>query len=147
MSDLSLFDISASGMALERLRLQIESLNLANANTTRTQGGQLYRPLTVLSSPKYSDEFGSVLNELLNNKDASLGVKVDGVQELDVPPRMVYDPSHPNADKNGYVEYPNINPVNEMVNLINITRSYEANVRAFNAAKRMMQSALDIGSK
>jgi len=147
MSDFSLFDISASGMALERLRLQIESLNLANANTTRTQAGQLYKPLTVLSSPKYSEEFGSVLNELLNKKDESLGVKVDGVQELDLPPRMVYDPSHPNADKNGYVQYPNINPVNEMVNLINITRSYEANVRAFNAAKRMMQSALDIGGK
>lgn len=147
MSDTSIFNISASGMALERLRLQIEALNLANANTTKTQSGGVYRPLTVLSSPKYSGDFGNVLNDLINNKNVPLGVKVDGVEQLDLPPKIVYDPSNPDADKNGYVKYPNINPVTEMVKLINVTRSYEANVRAFNAGKRMMQSAMDIGGK
>lgn len=147
MSDTSIFDISASGMALERLRLQIEALNLANANTTRTQSGGVYRPLTVISSPKYSSDFSSVMSGLIENKDIPLGVKVDSVQRLDLPPKVVYDPSNPDANKNGYVKYPNINPVTEMVKLINVTRSYEANVRAFNAAKRMMQSAMDIGGK
>jgi len=147
MSGISIFDISASGMALERMRLQIESLNLANANTTRTHGGKIYKPLTVLSSPKYSEEFGSIMSDILDKQNVPLGVKIDGVKELDLPPRIVYNPSHPDADKKGYVQYPNINPVSEMVNLINITRSFEANVRSFNAAKRMMQTAMDIGGK
>lgn len=147
MSDFSVFDISASGMALERLRMQIGALNLANANTTKAQNGEIYKPLTVISSPKYTEEFGNIIDALMSEQNTSLGVSVDSVQALDVAPRIVYEPSHPDADKNGYVQYPNINPVNEMVNLINVTRSYEANVRAFNAAKRMMQTAMDIGSR
>ncbi len=148
MSDLSIFDISASGMAVERLRMQIGSINLANANTTRTQNGELYKPLTVLSSPKYiSQDFESMLSEMSLNTDMPLGVQVDSIEETDVNPRIVFDPSHPDADQNGYVRYPNVNPVTEMVNLINITRSYEANVRAFNASKRMFQTAMDIGGR
>lgn len=147
MSDFSLFDISAGGMAVERLRMQIGSINLANANTTRTQNGELYKPLSVISSPKYTLNFADYLTGVEQSNGMPAGVKVDAIEERDVPPRVVHEPSHPDADANGYVKYPNINPVTEMVNLINITRSYEANVRAFNATKKMFQVAMDIGSK
>lgn len=149
MSDYSIFDISASGMALERMRMQISSVNIANVNTTRTQNGDLFRPLAVMSSPKYSESFESYISDVQTPNDISMpvGVNIDGVEPLQLPPRIVYEPSHPDADDKGYVKYPNISPVSEMVNLINITRSYDANVRAFNATKKMFQVALDIGGR
>jgi len=147
MSDFSIFDISASGMAVERLRMQVGAINMANVNTTRTQNGGVFKPLTVISSPKYEQDFESLLETFSLNEKLPLGVKIDNVEATDVRPRVVYEPSHPDADDKGFVRYPNINAVSEMVNLINVTRSYEANVRAFNASKRMMQSAMDIGSR
>ena len=147
MSDFNVFDISASGMAVERMRLQVGSMNIANVNTTRTQNGSVFQPLTVLSSPKYAEDFDSFMTSLELNDVIPLGVQIDSIESLELTPRTVYEPSHPDADSNGYVSYPNINPVIEMVNLINITRSYEANVRAFNAAKKMYQTAIDIGGR
>ena len=147
MSDFSVFDISASGMAVERMRMQVGAINMANVNTTRTQNGEVFKPLTVISSPIYKQNFESLLETFSATGELPLGVQVEKVEELDVRARVVYEPAHPDADKAGFVRYPNINAVSEMVNLINVTRSYEANVRAFNASKRMMQSAMDIGSK
>lgn len=140
----SAFEISASGMALEKVRLDTLSLNLANANTTRAEGGGLYRPLRVIAQAGSASAFEGRLDAA---RDARLpqGVRVADIAVENVAPRLVYDPGHPDADARGFVAYPNINPVSEMVTLIEAVRGYEANVRALNAAKAMALSALEIG--
>jgi flagellar basal-body rod protein FlgC len=161
-SDLS---ISASGLRAQRIRQNTISSNLANVETTRTEKGGPYRrqfpvfsadtdqrdtrlinqeikltgvttqenhlPIPPLSFPRDERFFGS-------------GVRVDEIREDSRPPKMVYDPAHPDADKNGYVAMPNINVVEEMTNMIAATRAYEANVTAFNASKNMYMQALQI---
>lgn len=140
-----IFDISAAGMHLEKVRLNISALNLANSNSTRGTNGELFRPLSVTSSAVYSSEFQNALNREFPNQSLPIGVRIDSIEPQSSAPRVVYEPSHPDADEKGFVQYPAVNPVSEMVNLINITRSYEANVRAFNAAKKLMQVAMNIG--
>lgn len=143
----SLFDISAAGMNVERLRLEVSALNLANANTTRGPDGRPFIPQQVVVQAGLS-RFDATLNAAMGGgADAQWGsLPVAQVQTNDVPPRQVYDPGHPDADAKGFVSYPGVNPVSEMVQLIAVTRAYEANVRAFNAARSMAQRALDIGS-
>jgi flagellar basal-body rod protein FlgC len=133
-------EISATALTAERLRMDLISDNIANANTTRTkEGGPYQRKVPV---------FAEVLDESishdgkLNSKPA--GVKVLRIQTDGKPPRLVYDPSHPDANANGYVAYPDINPVVEMVNLISASRSYEANITAFNASKDIFRASLDL---
>jgi flagellar basal-body rod protein FlgC len=140
----SVFEISASGMALEQVRLDTLALNLANANTSRAEDGGPYRPLRVIARARDSAGFEGRIDALLNNNYPG-GVEVMDIVAQDVQPRLVHDPGHPDADDRGYVAYPNINPVAEMVTLIEAVRGYEANVRALNAAKAMALSALDIG--
>lgn len=135
------FDISASALTAERLRMDLISNNIANANTTRTkEGGPYTRKVPV---------FMEVIEETLNAQGQMVsrpaGVKVVRIKPDENPPRFVYDPSHPDANADGYVLYPDINPVVEMVNLISASRSYEANVTAFNSAKDMYRAALEIG--
>ncbi len=143
------FDISASGLTAQRYRMDIISQNVANANTTRTQNGDPYVRKVVYFEEKGvrgSDTFSHVLNSVSKNY-AGKGVKVARVLEDKVTPQnMVYDPSHPDADENGYVMYPNVNIITEMTNLIDASRSYEANATAFDAAKAMAQQGLQIGS-
>ncbi len=142
----SLFDISAAGMNVERMRLEVSALNLANANTTRGPDGKPFIPQQVVVQAGLSP-FDATLNAAMGGMDAQWGtLPVAQVQTSDVPSRQVYDPGHPDADANGFVSYPGVNPVSEMVQLIAVTRAYEANVRAFNAARSMAQRALDIGS-
>ncbi len=142
------FDISASGLTAQRYRMDIISQNVANANTTRTQDGDPYVRKVVYFEEKGvrgSDTFSHVLNSVSKNY-AGKGVKVARVLEDKVTPQnMVYDPSHPDADENGYVMYPNVNIITEMTNLIDASRSYEANATAFDAAKSMAQQGLQIG--
>ncbi|MCR4791214.1 MAG: flagellar basal body rod protein FlgC [Lachnospiraceae bacterium] len=142
------FDISASGLTAQRYRMDIISENVANANTTRTQNGDPYVRKVVYFEEKGvrgSDSFSHVLNTVSKNY-AGKGVKVARVLEDNVTPQnMVYDPSHPDADENGYVMYPNVNIITEMTNLIDASRSYEANATAFDAAKAMAQQGLNIG--
>jgi flagellar basal-body rod protein FlgC len=145
----SVFDISAAGMNLERLRLEVSAVNLANANTTRGANGQPFSPLQVVVRSG-ATSFDALID--------SMGVAGSGgglpagalpmgeVQPSDVAPRQVYDPGHPDADSKGFVSYPGVNPVSEMVQLIAVTRAYEANVKAFNAAHTMALKALEIGS-
>jgi flagellar basal-body rod protein FlgC len=140
------FDISASGMAIEKVRLDTMALNLANANTTRSEDGGPYRPLRVIAQASSSAEFEGHVNSLLNGYHPG-GVEIVEIAPQDVEPRLVNDPGHPDADSNGFVAYPNINPVSEMVNMIEAVRGYEANVRAINAAKAMALSALEIGNE
>ncbi|HYW28717.1 MAG TPA: flagellar basal body rod protein FlgC [Gaiellales bacterium] len=126
-------NISSTGMSAERLRMDVIAENLANAETTRTpQGGPYRRQEVVLEQA--SPTFGEVLG----------GVRVAGIVSDTSPPRRVYDPGHPDANKQGYVTLPNVNPVNEMVDLITAQRGYEANVTAMSAAKQMFTKTLDV---
>jgi flagellar basal-body rod protein FlgC len=137
----SAFAISGSGMSVEKLRLDVTALNLANVYSTRGGAGALYQPLTVVSTARS----GSFAAAIASADSAALGAQVSEVLPSSVPPRLVYEPSHPDADGKGFVAYPGINSVNEMVTLISATRAYEANVAALNAAKVMALKALDIG--
>jgi flagellar basal-body rod protein FlgC len=142
MDYFSAFAISGSGMSVEKLRLDVTALNLANVNSTRAAGGALYQPLTVISNAKS----GAFAAALAGAGNAALGAQVSEVRASPVPPRLVYEPSHPDADSKGFVAYPGINTVHEMVTLISATRAYEANVAAMNAAKVMALKALEIGN-
>ena len=127
------FAISGSGMTAERLRMDVIAGNLANADSTQGANGQPYRRRMVVLQAG-SQSFDQVLS----------GVKVAGIVEDQSPLRRVYDPSHPDADAQGYVTLPNVNPVTEMVDLITSSRGYEANVTAMNAAKQMFSKTFDI---
>ena len=158
-------DISASGMRAQRILQNTISSNLANIETTRTQSGGPYRRQFPVFSADSDQRDVKILNQEVKLQGATTdenhiaipplqfprderffgsGVKVDEIREDSRPPKLVYDPSHPDADKNGYVAMPNINVVEEMTNMISATRAYEANVTAFNATKGMLQQALQI---
>lgn len=140
------FNINASGMTAQRYRMDIISENVANANTTRTEDGTPYRRKVVTFAEKSAGtSFGNIFNTTKGKYSAS-GVKVDSVQE-DTWTEMnkVYDPSHPDADEDGYVLYPNVNIVSEMTNLIDASRAYEANATAFSASKSMAMQGLNVG--
>lgn len=144
MSAFGAMDISASGMTAQRLRTDIISQNIANVSTTRDENGQPYKRRTVVFEEKPSNSF----NDYLSVASSSIGngVKVSAIVEDNTTPMtMVYDPSHPDADEDGYVYYPNVNTVTEMTNMIDASRAYEANITAFNATKAMTTQALQIG--
>jgi flagellar basal-body rod protein FlgC len=132
--------ISASGLTAERLRLDLIANNLANINTTRTPRGGPYRRQVPVFAEKLREALGQSPDQAPGR-----GVEVAAIVEDNTPPRLVYDPSHPDADPDGYVALPNINIVNEMVDMITATRAYEANVTVLNAAKAMTMKALEIG--
>lgn len=137
-------DISASGMTAQRTRLDIISENIANVNSTRDADGNIYKRKSVIFQEKGYPSFDEVL---LGTKGyVGQGVKITSIIEDDETEcRMVYDPSNPDADEDGYVTYPNVNTVTEMTDMIDASRSYEANVTAFNASKNMQLKALEIG--
>ena len=139
------FNISATGMTAQRFRTDIIAENIANVNTTSTESGGPYRRKIVTFQEKdvtpFSQYFSCSKNRAVGN-----GVKVSKVSEdFETDFIMEYDPSNPDADENGYVSYPNVNTVTEMTNLIDATRSYEANATAFEASKNMALTALSIG--
>jgi len=136
--------VSASGLDAQMKRMNTISSNLANAETTRTEdGGPYKRKDPVFAAQTDREQFGEILENQLDENVQ--GVQVVEVTEDPRPPRMVYNPNHVDADANGYVAMPNVNPTEEMANMINAERSYQANVTALNAAKSMMQKALEIG--
>lgn len=140
-------EISASGLSAQRTRLNIISQNLANANTTRTQeGGPYRRKVTVFSAVPFTNHLERAMDyPPYGNMDPRRGVSVDRVEDDQAPFKRVYDPGHPDADKDGYVNLPNVDVVTEMADMITATRSYDANVTAINAGKSMAMKALDIG--
>ena len=142
----SSFNINSSGLTAQRYRMDIISQNIANANTTRTADGTPYRRKVVTFAEKNTHTpFSRVLNTA-RDKYSGDGVKVDRVyedEETDM--TMVYDPSHPDADENGNVTYPNVNIITEMTNMIDASRAYEANSTAFNASKAIAMKGLEIG--
>jgi flagellar basal-body rod protein FlgC len=137
-------DASASGLTAERMRMDVVSENLANAQTTRGVDGQPYRRKTVVlqeadtSQNGFAAALGSAMGRRAN------GVEVVGIAQDTAPGRRVYDPGHPDADRDGYVTMPNVNSVTEMTDLITATRAYEANTTAINAVKGEAQHALDV---
>ncbi len=145
------FDIAATGMTAQRFRMDIIAENIANVSTTRTEKGLPYRRKMVTFQEKQLKSGVPSFKHILKESTAAYkgnGVKVVKVSEdTENDFIMVYDPSHPDADENGYVSYPNVNTVTEMTNLISASRSYEANVTAFNAIKSMASSGIQIGER
>ncbi len=138
--ELTALDISAAGLSAQRIRLNVLAENLANTETTRTAEGGPYRRKVVVVGNEPAAPFVQAL-------DAAQGslVKVVQVVENDELPRLVHQPAHPDANAEGYVAFPSINPILEMVDLLAATRAYEANVTAVQAAKSMLNKALEIG--
>jgi flagellar basal-body rod protein FlgC len=139
--------VSASGMTAQRLRMDIISQNIANVNTTRDENGKPYVRKEVIFSER-GNSFDNVMSNATGIGSEALGngVKVNQiVDDNKSQMRKVYDPSNPDADEDGYVTYPNVNIVQEMTDMIDASRSYEANVTAFNATKNMALKALEIG--
>ncbi len=137
----SALEVSASGLSAERIRMNTTASNLANARTTRTSEGGPFRRLDPVFEAVGLDRLRGLPSM---QKGVSL-VRVARIQEDTRPGTMVYDPSHPDANAQGYVTYPNVNAVEEMVNMITATRAYEAGVTSINSIKQMARSALEIG--
>jgi flagellar basal-body rod protein FlgC len=141
---LKCIDIAASGMTAQRTRLNVISMNLANANTTRTADGTPYRRKTsIFQTAPISGSFEEQFKDKLEKE--VYGVKVSEIVPVAGEFKKIFDPSHPDADEAGYVYLPNVNLVEEMVQMLNANRSYEANVSAIKTAKEMALKALDIG--
>lgn len=150
MSIFSAINTSASALTAQRLRMDVISSNTANAQTTRArinENGEVepYRRKMVVTQPEGKD-FRTFLHKAkYRNTTVGNGVRVSQIVEDRDPFKMVYDPSHPDANENGYVQYPNVDPLKEMVDLMSATRSYEANITTMNATKGMLLKALEIG--
>ncbi|WP_047984886.1 flagellar basal body rod protein FlgC [Ornithinibacillus californiensis] len=150
MSIFNAFNASASALTAQRLRMDVISSNIANANTTRAtinENGEVepYRRKMVEIEPA-DKSFRSFLHKATNSSaNPASGVKVTGIVEDEEPFKLVYNPSHPDANEAGYVQMPNVDPLKEMVDLMSATRSYEANITALNASKSMLMKALEIG--
>ena len=159
-----IFDIAASGMHAQRIKMDTVSSNIANVNTTRNSKGEkeVYHKKVVnfkemaiekgygfprgnvsvdFDPPSEPQLVGGVT---MGGSNIPSGVQVDSVSESENPTRIIYDPSHPDADKDGYVEVPNVNVVEEMVNMVNASRAYEANITIAQTAKTMMNAAIQI---
>jgi flagellar basal-body rod protein FlgC len=141
-----IFSISGSGMAAQRSRMTVVSGNLANTETTRTPDGGPYRRRDVVfrAAPP-SGGFADDLGEAATFGDNAQGVEVVGVKQSSRPPRLLFDPHHPDANQEGYVSLPDINPMEEMVDMMSAVRSYEANLSAYNTTKSLIRRILDIG--
>ncbi len=135
-------EISGSGLTAERLRMDVIANNIANANTVNAQDGTPYRRKSVLLHTMQDHAFKISLGNTLRER----GVQVSGIAEDRRPPRLEYDPSHPNADEEGMVMLSNVNVLNEMVDMISATRAFEANVTAIEATKSMAKKAISIGN-
>lgn len=163
MDFFSIFDVTGGGMRAQRSRMNVVAGNLANAETTRTpEGGPYRRRSVVFRAEPAANEFSALLTSgpQLSRVDSQTGqipvassdspqhvlsVHVDAIHESDQEPKKIYDPQHPDADEGGYVSYPDINPMEEMTDLLSATRSYEANLTTFNTTKNLVHRLLDIG--
>lgn len=145
MSFFKSLNVSASGLTAERLRMDIISKNVANANTTRTSSGTPYRRQIPVFRELEGSSFDAVLGKATGKFNVGGGVEVLSVKEDQSDFKRVYDPSHPDSDKNGYVLMPNVDTVTEMINLISASRAYDSNVTVMNSTKSMAMKALEIG--
>ncbi len=144
MDFFSAMKIASTGLSVQRTRMNVTTSNLANVETTRTEeGGPYRRRSAVVAAVPLSETFDEILGDRLH--DQTHGAEVSAIEADQTEGRLSYDPEHPDANAEGYVEYPNINVVNEMVNMLTASRTYEANVTAIKAVKAMAGSALEIG--
>ncbi|WP_394523126.1 flagellar basal body rod protein FlgC [Lacrimispora sp. JR3] len=147
MSFLSSMNISASAMTAQRLRLDVASENIANIDTTRTEAGGPYRRKMVVLEARNENSFKRTLMNAAGRslQQSTGGVRVSQIMDDTSPLKSVYNPEHPDADEDGYVQMPNVDLIKETVDSMSATRSYEANITAFNAIKMMASKALEIG--
>jgi len=136
MSLLGAFEVSGSALSAQSIRLNTTASNLANAETVSSNRDETYRARHPI--------FATAMN-LFQDKGASVGVKVLGIVESDSEVRMRYDPKHPQSNEEGYIFLPNVNPIEEMANMISASRSYEYNVEAMNTTKQLMLATLRLG--
>lgn len=145
------FAISAAGMKIERTRVDVAALNLANANTVQGTGGGAYRPMRVVARSGTGGAqipFAGLVDQALERNLHSLDVlPVFTIEAADASPRSVHEPGHPMADDRGFVTYPGVDPAVEMVTLVSAMRAYEANVAAMNTARTLAFKALEIGGR
>ncbi|MDY0121118.1 MAG: flagellar basal body rod protein FlgC [Sulfurimonas sp.] len=158
---LSSFDISGYGLSAQRVRVNTISSNIANAQTTRTdEGGPYRRKEVVFKAIDFNEQFNKAIGAMTQSASyedplnegqfgkkvnpAIMSVVIDKISRDDSEPKLKFEPNHPDADANGYVAYPNINPVIEMADLVEATRSYQANVAAFESSKSMANSAISL---
>lgn len=140
MGFLDTVDTCYSSMSAQRYRMDIIANNIANSETTRTPDGGPYKRKMVVFKPVQQHPFSTLFSEKVSG-----GVEVAEVVNDESPSKMIYDPNHPDANGNGYVAYPNINMVTEMVDMISASRAYEASMNMFNMCKTMAMKAIDIG--
>jgi len=148
MGFLNSLDAAASGLSAQRLRMDVISQNISNINTTRTENGQPYRRKLVMFEDRDKNiPFLKYLSESSKNKmpGANSGVRVTRIIEDTSPYKRIYEPGHPDADEQGYVNMPNVDVITEMINMISASRAYEANVTSINTTKSMALKALEIG--
>lgn len=145
MSFLNSLNIAGSGLTATRMRMDIISENIANSTTTRTEDGGPYRRKTVIYKAIEDDTFGNILKDKINSNQSKAGVIVDRIVEDQSDFNYVYNPSHPDADEDGYVAMPNVNSTQEMLDMMAATRVYDMNINALNSFKNMASRALDIG--
>jgi len=134
MDSFGVFRVSASALAAQRQRMNVIASNMANAHSTKTAEGGPYRRKDVVFSAEPEN----------SGVDGLEGVKVSDVVADTTPPKMIYDPGHPDADKNGFVAMPNVNVIEEMVNMMMASRAYEASISAFDMSKANLMKTLDI---
>lgn len=140
----AVFDVSSAGMSVEQARLATAAANLANARTSRTADGGVYQPLSVVvQSTASANHYAEVEASL--RADALPRPVVSSIVETPTAPRMVYDPGHPDADEKGFVAMPGVDTLSTMMDLISVSRSYEANLRAFDITRHLIQQTIEIG--
>ena len=147
MNLFGMLELSGSALTAERQRAEVVTSNMANAQTTRTAEGGVYKRQLVIFRAERERQFPMMLASLNDggmSNMAARGVRVDQVVSDPAAPLVRYEPGHPDADSRGYVSYPAINPVEEMTDLLGAVRSYELNASAIQAAKNMIQSSIDI---
>lgn len=151
MSLFNAMNVSASGLTAQRMRMDIISQNLANVDTTRGPDGPFRRRAVVFQEITPESSFSTILRNRLGinraNMPLSAGVRVHSIIEDDSPGPLVFDPSHPDANADGYVERPNVNSIIEMVNMISAHRSYEANITAMNTTRAMINRTLELAGR
>lgn len=145
MDFMTALDIGSSGLSAQRTYMNVISMNLANAKTTKTADGQgpYQRKSVAMQTTKLDNAFTKAMQSAMDQDLA--GVRVTGIVNDNRPTKQIYEPGHPDADQNGYVQYPDINVVEEMTNMISASRSYEANTSTINTVKAMYNKALEIG--
>lgn len=144
----NIFDIAGTGMNAQSLRLNTTASNLANAQSASSSVDEVYRSRQPVFAAIQQDAMRASVTEGAysdNEVDAAAGVQVLGIVESDAPLQRRYEPGHPKADEEGYVFYPNVNPVEEMANMIAASRSFQMNVEVMNSAKQMVQRVLTLG--